>query len=79
MEAARLFSAGHSRAEFAGRCGVSWRSAYEWHRVWSKERAEALKAKKKPGPAAKFSEEDLTLLEAELRHGPVAHGYEKNL
>ena len=72
MEAARLFAAGHSRAEVAGWCGVSWRSAHEWHRGWSQEGVEALRAKKKPGPVAKFSEEDMAVLARELRRGPVA-------
>ena len=40
---------------------------------------EALKAKKKPGPVAKFSEEDLALLETELRRKPLAHGYDNDL
>jgi transposase len=79
LEAAELFATGHRRAEVAGRCGVSWRSAHEWYRAWSKEGAEALKAKKKPGPAAKFSEEDMGVLASELRRGPVAHGYDNDL
>jgi transposase len=79
MKAAKLFAAGHTRTEVAERCGVSWRSAHEWHRLWSTEGAEALRAKKKPGPVPKFSEEDMTVLARELRRGPVAHGYENDL
>lgn len=79
MEAAKLFAAGHSRAEVAGLCGVSWRSAHEWHRGWSQEGVEALRAKKKPGPVAKFSEEDMAVLAGELRRGPAAHGYDNDL
>jgi len=79
MEAAKFFAAGHTRAEVAVLCGVSWRSAHEWHRAWSKDGAEALKAKKKPGPVAKFSEEDMAVLATELRRGPIAHGYDNAL
>lgn len=79
MEAAKFFASGHTRAEVAVRCGVSWRSAHEWHRAWSKEGAEALKAKTKPGPVAKFSEADMAVLATALRRGPVAHGYDNDL
>jgi transposase len=79
MEAAKLFAAGQRRAEVAVRCGVSWRAAHEWHRTWSKEGAEALRATKKPGPVAKFSGEDMVVLARELRRGPVAHGYDNDL
>ena len=79
MEAAKLLAAGRARAEVAGLCGVSWRSAHEWRRVWSKEGAEALRAKKKPGPGGRFSEEDMAVLARELRRGPVAHGCDNDL
>ena len=79
MHAAELFAAGHTRAEVAARCGVTWRSAHEWHRAWSKEGAPALQAGNKPGPAPKFSEEDREVLASELRRGPVAHGYDNDL
>lgn len=79
MEAAKLFEAGHSRAEVAGLCAVSWRSAHEWHRAWSTDGAAALRATNKPGPAPKFSDEEVVLLEKELRRGPVAHGYGNEL
>jgi len=79
MQAAELFALGHTRAEVAARCGVSWRSAHEWHRVWSQEGVQALKAGNKPGPAPKFSEEDIARLAKELRRGPVAHGYDNDL
>lgn len=74
MEAARWFEAGRSRAEVAGLSGVTWRSAHEWHRAWSKGGLTALKAGGKPGPAPKFSEEDVAAPAKELRRGPVAHG-----
>lgn len=79
MEAAKFFAAGHTRAEVAVRCGVSWRAAHEWHGAWSQEGAEALKAKTKPGPAPKFSEADMAVLATELRRGPMAHGYDNDL
>ena len=79
MEAARFFAAGRTRAEVAVRCGVSWRSAHEWHRAWSKEGAAALKANTKPGPVAKFSEEDMAVVATALRRGPVTQGYDNDL
>ena len=74
MEAARLFEAGHSRAQVAELCAVSWRSAHEWHRAWSQGGPDALRARTKPGPAPKFDDQEVSLLEKELRRGPVAHG-----
>ncbi len=41
MEAAKFFAAGHTRAEVAVLCGVSWRAAHEWYRARSKDGAEA--------------------------------------
>lgn len=79
MKAATMFEAGKGRAEVARECGVSWRSAHEWHRGWSEKGAEALKATTKPGPVPKFSEGDVTVLAEALRRGPLAHGYENDL
>lgn len=79
MQAGELFAAGQSRAQVAEQCGVTWRSAHQWHRVWSQGGVGALKATTKPGPALKFSEEDVVVLEKELRRGPVAHGYDNDL
>ena len=79
MEAATLFAAGKGRAEVARHCGVSWRSAHEWHRAWSEKGAHALRATTKPGPVPKFNEEEVTVLAEALRRGPLAHGYENDL
>ena len=79
MKAAELFAEGQNRAQVAEQCGVTRRSAHEWHRVWSKGGVGALKATTKPGPALKFSEEDVAVLEKELRRGPMAHGYDNDL
>jgi len=74
-----MFKAGQGRAEVARLCGVSWRSAHEWHRVWSHEGSGALKATTKPGPKAKFSDAEVTVIEEQLRRGPTEHGYENDL
>ena len=73
-----MFEAGQGRAEVARLCGVSWRSAHEWHRLWSKAGAGALKATTKPGPKAKFNDAEVASLEKELRRGPLRHGYEND-
>jgi len=74
-----LFAAGHSRSEVAVLCGVTWRSAHDWYKVWIRGGVLALKATTKPGPAPKFSDHEMALLEEELRRGPVAHGYANDL
>lgn len=79
MEAGKLFEAGHSRSGVAALCGVTWRSAHDWYRAWLRGGVVALKASTKPGPAPKFSDHEMTLLEEELRRGPVAHGYDNDL
>lgn len=79
MKAATMFADGLGRAEVARGCGVSWRSAHEWHRAWSAQGATALQATAKPGPAPKFNVEDVAVLAKELRRGPLAHGYENDL
>lgn len=79
MKAAELFEAGQSRAQVAEALSVTWRSAHEWHRVWSNGGAGALKASTKPGPAPKFSEEEVARLEKELQRGALAHGYANEL
>ena len=59
--------------------GVTWRSAHEWHRAWSKGGVGALEASAKPGPAPKFSDEEVARLEKELCRGALAHGYANEL
>lgn len=79
INAAALFEAGHDRARVARELGVSWRASHEWYRVWKEQGTEGLKATTKPGPAPKFSDGDVALLETELKRGPMAHGYENEL
>jgi len=79
MRAAELFEAGQTRAQVAEELGVTWRSAHEWHRAWSQGGVGALKASTKPGPAPKFSDEEVARLEKELRRGALAHGYANEL
>jgi len=59
--------------------GVTWRSAHEWHRAWNQGGVGALKAGAKPGPAPKFSDEEVMALEKELRRGALSHGYANEL
>ena len=75
MEAGKMFEAGQGRAFVARVCGVSWRSAHEWHRAWSQKGLNALKATTKPGPKAKLSDAEVTLLEEQLLRSPLVHGY----
>lgn len=79
MLAGELFEEGKTRAEVARELGVTWRAAHNWHQRWQESGLEALRARGRPGPAHKISQEQLGILEMRLREGPGAYGYQNNL
>jgi transposase len=79
LEAAVLFEDGKSRAEVAQRLKVSWQSANTWFKRWNSDGAKGLEATTKPGPPAKFSDEQVELIRAELTKGALAEGYPNEL
>jgi transposase len=74
-----LFALGQTRAEVASSSGVSWRAAHGWYQRWREGGAQALHGTRKPGPAPKFDQGHISVLEVELRRGAQAHGYENAL
>ena len=79
LRAGEMFAAGKSRAEVSRETGVSWRSVHEWYQAWKEGGLEALKSTGKPGPAPKFSDEEVQQVTAELKCGTLAHGYDTEL
>ena len=79
LRAGAMFAAGKSRAEVSRGTGVSWRSVHEWYQAWKEGGLEALKSTGKPGPAPKFSDEEVQQVTAELKCGTLAHGYDTEL
>jgi putative transposase len=75
LEAAERFEHGDATAEIARDLRVSDSSVLRWRRAWREGGAEALRSK---GPVSveRLSGEQWARLEAELRRGPLAHGFE---
>jgi putative transposase len=74
LEAAERFARGDSIREIARDLRVTEGSVRRWHRAWQAGGTEALKSK---GPVSreKLSPRQWARLEAELRRGPLAHGF----
>jgi len=79
FEAAGLFEAGRTRAQVAAQLGVTWRAAHTWWQHWQADGVKGLEAGNKPGPAPKFSDEQVDELKGELIKGSLAHGYANEL
>ncbi|MCC5789525.1 MAG: IS630 family transposase [Opitutales bacterium] len=79
MEAAKLFDQGKTRAEVSQALGVSWISANNWYKAWQQDGVAALSPKGKPGPPAKFSDEEAQGIVEELKKGSMAHGYKNEI
>lgn len=79
MEAAALFSQGKTRADVARLLNVSWRAVHGWYQEWNCMGVEGLAPKGKPGPAEKFTDEDIEVLRGKLIAGAVANGYANEL
>src|SRR5213080_3729205 len=74
MEAAGRFARGDEISQVADDLRVTEGSVRRWHRAWRDGGTEALRSK---GPVSreKLSRQQWARLEAELRKGPLAHGF----
>jgi putative transposase len=74
LEAAERFERGDTAKEIADDLRVTERSVRRWGVAWREGGVEALRSK---GPASRerLTAEQWNRLEAELRRGPLAHGY----
>jgi putative transposase len=74
LQAAGRFAAGDSVSEIARDLRVTPGSVRRWRRAWQAGGAEALKSQG-PVSAERLSPQQWARLEAELRKGPLAHGF----
>lgn len=74
LEAAERFERGDATGEIAWDLRVGKRSVRQWRRDWKAGGAQALRSK---GPVSveRLSAEQWERLEAELKRGPLAHGF----
>jgi putative transposase len=74
LEAAERFARGDGTEEIAHDLRVTEGSVRRWHRAWRDGGIEALRSK---GPVSRerLSSQQWARLEAELRKGPLAHGF----
>ena len=74
LEAAERFARGGTVREIAHDLRVTESSVRRWHRAWQEGGTQALRSK---GPVSreKLSPQQWARLEAELRRGPLAHGF----
>ncbi|MCK2216374.1 winged helix-turn-helix domain-containing protein [Actinomadura sp. ATCC 31491] len=74
LGAAEEFAAGHSTREIARELRVHERTVAKWRRAWTQGGREALRSR---GPVSqeKLSAGQWARLEAELKRGPLAHGF----
>ena len=74
LQAAERFARGEEISEIARDLRVTEGSVRRWHKAWRDGGAEALRSK---GPVSRerLSAQQWARLEAELRKGPLAHGF----
>jgi transposase len=77
--AAKLFAEGVRQAEVARRLDVSRQSVSRWFQAWSEQGEAGLDGAGRAGRLPRLSDEQRALVNAELRRGPAAHGYETEL
>ena len=78
-DAARLFATGVPQAEVARRLKVSRQSVSRWFQAWSEQGEAGLTGAGRAGRLSRLSDEQRARVDAELRRGPAAHGYETQL
>ena len=75
MRAAEMFAAGAiSQADIGRNIGVSHQTVSDWHAVWRKGGAEALRGAGRAGRRPKLTARQLAEVEAALEKGPKANG-----
>jgi transposase len=74
MKAAVWFADEAENASIAARLNVSVRTVEKWRRTWREGGAEALRSKGQ-GSVSRLSQDQLKILNTELRRGPGAHGF----
>ncbi|MET9914449.1 winged helix-turn-helix domain-containing protein [Streptomyces sp. NPDC006476] len=75
LEAAKWFEAGAGTAQIAAELRVTDRSVRRWRAAWRQGGAEAL-ASAGPMAVERLSSQQWQRLEAELKRGPLAHGFD---
>jgi putative transposase len=75
MQAAAMFERGLAPPEVARELRVTANSAYAWRRAWRVGGAAALASKGPGGSRCRLDDRQLARLEAALRRGPAAHGW----
>jgi len=79
MRAAELFKAGRTQAEVSRELGVSRQSASRWHDEYQRGGSESLRGAGRAGRKPMLDEEQLLILDATLREGAEANGFDTNL
>src|SRR5512146_3288019 len=75
LEAAKRFEAGEENQDIAAALRVTDRSVRRWRAAWKREGTAALTSQG-PMSTERLSPEQWRRLETELRHGPLAHGFD---
>ena len=79
QRAARMFKAGKTQAEVARKLGVSRQSVSRWYNQYRHGGIKRLKAAGRAGRKPKLSENQLRRVDAALRKGAQANGFDTNL
>ena len=75
LQAAELFTQGHTQAEVAHQLGVSRQSAHVWHARFQQGGVDALRSRGPTGPAPRLSDSQLHQVEQALLKGASANGF----
>ncbi len=71
-----MFAAGMSTSAVAVRLRVTRQAVNGWRRAWQADGTAALLSKGPGGSAPKLDEGQVAVLQAELRRGPAAYGWD---
>jgi transposase len=79
LQAAELFTQGHTQAEVANQLGVSRQCAHVWHARYQQGGVDALRSRGPTGPDPKLSAAQLAEIEQALLKGAMANGFDTDL